>query len=198
MALAPLATIADLTARGVTVASGETAFVNVSLDVASGIVRDAAGSPISETTSTVTLEGDCGQRLRLPGPPVRSVSTVLLDGVLVPATDWKLVSGSLYRVAGWRPGPEPSLVQVTYVHGLAVVPVDIVDLVCRMAAQALVKFRESPDAIGSKPVVQERIGDYSVTYAYELTYSDMELPKYLRARLAARFGSAGGLVVKSR
>ncbi|MCX4572284.1 hypothetical protein OHB41_03605 [Streptomyces sp. NBC_01571] len=124
------------------------------------------------------------------------MSEVLLDGRLV--TDWKLVSGALYRTAGWRLTSVPSLVDVTYVHGLAAVPVDIVDLVCRMAAQALVKFRESPDAIASKPVIQERIGDYSVTYAYELAYSDMELPKYLRARLAARFGAGGGQVVKSR
>jgi hypothetical protein len=66
-----------------------------------------------------------------------------------------------------------------------------------MAAQALIKFRESPDSLANKPVVQERIGDYSVTYAYELTYSDMELPKYLRARLAARFGAGGATAVRS-
>ncbi|MFF8473886.1 hypothetical protein [Streptomyces sp. NPDC015414] len=188
MALSPLATIADLEARGVTVAESESDFVNVCLDTASAIVREAAGAPITETTSTITLEGDRVQRLRLPGPPVRSVSEVRLDGTLVPATDWKLASGTLYRGSGWQPGPEPCDVEVTYVHGLAIVPADLVDLVCRMAGQALMKFRDAPDAYGSKPIVQERIGDYSATYAYELTYSDMELPKYLRARLAARFG----------
>lgn len=190
MALAALATVADLEARGVTVAASETAIVNVFLDTASAIVRDAAGSPVSETTSTVTLPGSRGSSLVLPGPPVRSVSSVSLDGTAV--TDWKLRSGALVRAAGWQSGSDPSDVTVTYVHGLPAVPVDIVDLVCRMAGQALVKYRENPDAVGSKPVVQERIGDYSVTYAYGPSYSDMELPKYLRARLARRFGNGAG------
>ncbi|KOG21997.1 hypothetical protein [Streptomyces viridochromogenes] len=187
MALSPLATTADLAARGVTVAAEETAFVNSALATASAVVREAAGSPISETTSTVELPGEAAAWLHLPGLPVRSVSAVLLDGVAV--TDWKLRAGALWRACGWQSGCDPSDVTVTYVHGLPEVPEDIVDLVCRMAGQALVKYRENPEAIGTKPVVQERIGDYSVTYAYELTYSDMELPKYLRRRLAARFGN---------
>lgn len=197
MALAPLATVADLEARGLTVDPSESGPVAVFLDVASSIVRDAAGSPISETTSTVdNLEGELGQRLRLPGPPIRSVSAVSIDGTAV--TDWKLVSGALFRAAGWRPGCDPATVEVTYIHGLPVVPADIVDLVCRMAAQCLVKLRESPESLSSKPVVQERIGDYSVTYAYELAYSEMEIPKYLRAQLAARFGTGGGQAVRMR
>lgn len=193
MALAPLATVADLAARGVPVTADETSIVGIYLETASAIVRDAAASPISATTSTITLEGG-GARMRLPGQPVTAVSAVSVDGVAV--TDYRLVSGALTRPCGFREG---SAVEVTYTHGLPTVPADIVDLVCRMAAQALVKFRESPtESLASKPVVQERIGDYSVTYAYELTYSDMELPKYLRARLAARFGAGGGLVVRSR
>jgi hypothetical protein len=189
MALNPLATITDLTARGVTVASSEQTAVATYLDVASAIVRDAAGSPISATTSTVTLEGR-GGRLHLPGQPVTAVSAVSVDGVAV--TDYALRSGALARSCGF---PEGAAVVVTYTHGLATVPADIVDLVCRLVGQALVRFRESPEsAISSKPVVQERIGDYAVSYASEFTYSDMELPKYLRRRLAARFGSGNGLV----
>ncbi|WP_329544696.1 hypothetical protein OG548_08240 [Streptomyces sp. NBC_01356] len=192
MALDPLATVADLVARGVTVEPSEESAVATYFEVASAIVRDAAGSPISSTVSTVTLEGT-GFRLHLPGQPVTAVSAVLVDGVAV--TDYRLLSGALARSCGFPVGGE---VTVTYTHGLPTVPADIVDLVCRMVGQALVKFRESPEAaIASKPVIQERIGDYSVTYAYELTYSDMELPKYLRRRLAARFGN-GASLVKSR
>ncbi|MGW3724831.1 hypothetical protein [Streptomyces sp. NPDC000851] len=68
-----------------------------------------------------------------------------------------------------------------------------------MAAQALVKYRESPgESLAAKPVVEERIGDYSVKYADGMvSYSDMELPDYLRRRLAARFGNGAGTVVKS-
>jgi hypothetical protein len=189
MALAPLATVADMEARGVTVASGEDVFLATALDSASTVVREAAGSPISEATSTVELEGEPVSRLRLPGLPVRSVSEVLLDGS--PVTDWRLRSGALWRAGGWSPGCAPSAVSVTYVHGLPEVPSDIVDLVCRMAGQALLAFRENEDALAAladKPLSQERIGDWSATYTFAPEYSVMELPGKMRSRLAARFG----------
>lgn len=190
MALSPLATIADLIARGVTVAAEETVAVNTYLDVASAHVRAAARSPISQVTSSVELEGR-GGRLTLPGQPVTAVSAVSVDGVAV--TDYKLRSGALTRPCGFADG---SAVDVTYTHGLAAVPADIVDLVCRMVGQALVKFRQSPEAaLADKPVIQERIGDYSVTYGYSVTFSDMELPRYLRDSLAARFGGGAALAV---
>jgi hypothetical protein len=183
MAIAPLATIADLTARGVTVDASEVAAVNSYLDVASALVRDAAGSPVSQTTSTLTLEAR-GIRVALPGAPVTAVSAVSVDGVAV--SDYKLLSGALTRPCGFREGEE---VTVTYTHGLATVPADIVDIVCRLAGQELIKHRNNPDALAEKPVIQERIGDYSATYSYTVLFSDMELPAYLRARLAARFGN---------
>ncbi|WP_330478682.1 hypothetical protein OG301_26755 [Streptomyces platensis] len=183
MALAPLATVADLEVRGVTIDPAEVDIVNVYLDVASTLVRDAAGSPISQTTSTVVLEGEPLARLRLPGPPVRSVSAVLVDGQVV--TDWKLASGALVRASGWRPGPDPAEVEVTYVHGFAVVPADIVDLVCRLAGQELSSFRSGEMA--SRAVQSERIGDYQVTYGDSET-GTMSLTQFQRVRLAARFG----------
>lgn len=187
MALAPLATVADLEVRGVTVDPSETAVVNVYLDVASTLVRDAAGSPVSQVTSTVTLEGEPGPRLRLPGPPVQSVSSVSIDGVAV--SDWRLASGALVRAAGWRPGCEPSDVSVTYVHGLATVPADIVDMVCRLAGQELVSYRSGEEV--SRPVTEERIGDYFVKYGDTET-GTMSLTQFQRDRLAARFGGGVG------
>lgn len=193
MALAPLATAADLTARGVTVSAEEELFVATCFEVASAIVREAAGSPISETTSTVELEASSA-RLLLPGPPVTAVSAVSVDGAAV--TDYKLRSGAVTRPCGFPCG---AAVDVTYTHGLPAVPADIVDLVCRLVGQELVKFREAgaESALADRPLIQERIGDWSATYAYETRQSDMELPKYWRDRLAARFGtSVGG--VRSR
>lgn len=187
MALAPLASVADLEARGVTVDPSEVATVNVFLDVASALVREAAGSPISETTSTVVLEGERVSRLRLPGPPIRSVSAVLVDGQAV--TGWKLASGALYGAAGWRPGTDPSDVEVTYVHGLPTVPADIVDLVCRLAGQELSAFRSGE--VASRAVQSERIGDYQVTYA-DTESGTMILTSFQRERLAARFGGGVG------
>ncbi|MHC3391299.1 head-tail connector protein [Streptomyces lavendulocolor] len=197
MALDPLATVADLTSRGLTVEPDETAVVGVYLDVASAAVREAAGCPISQTTSTVTLDGEPEQRLRLPGPPVTAVAAVLLDGEAV--TDWRLRSSCLWRAGGWAPTREPSEVVVTYTHGLPVVPADIVDLVCRIAAATLVAYRAEDGGTGlaAQDVRAERIGDYSVTYGDSGRITEVELPDYLRNRLRARFGG-GAAVVRSR
>ncbi|GGS47763.1 hypothetical protein [Streptomyces violaceus] len=199
MALDPLATVADLIARGLTPDAGaETAQVNVYLNVASTIVREAAGCPISQTTSTVTVEGAVSQWLSLPGVPVTSVASVALDGD--PVTDWKLRSSRLWRPHGWSHSCEPSEVEATYTHGLPTVPADIVDLVCRLAASALVAYRQggsTGENLANRQVIQERIGDYSATYSYNPQVSEQELPKYLRDQLRARFGG-GVAVVKSR
>lgn len=194
MALAPLATIADLTAMGVTIDPAEEATLGTFLTVASAAVRDAAGTAISSTVSTVTVEGGGSQWLTLPGAPVTAVQAVALDGV--PLTDWKLSSGRLWRSQGWSGYAGPSAVSVSYTHGLPEVPADIINLVCRIALAGMEAARVSPDgsglAAGDKQ--QERIGDYFVIYGADGGVTEMELPPYLRARLAARFGNGVGLV----
>lgn len=190
MALAPLATVDDLEARGLTVDPGEAGIVNVYLGVASAAVREAAGTAITRTTSTLTLEGVPGQRLTLPGPPIVSVDTVTVDGRTV--TDWRLRSERLWRAAGWS-GLEPSEVEVTYTHGLLSVPDDIVDLVCRAVAAALMAYRSEDGGTGlaaDKEVTSERLGDWSVTYAADGRVTEMELTQAWRDRLAARFGNS--------
>ncbi|MER7077909.1 hypothetical protein [Saccharopolyspora kobensis] len=189
--------MADLEARGVTVTPSEAPIVATFLDVASEMVRTAAGAPISQLTTTVELEGEPGQRLHLPGRPIRSVATVALDGA--PVTDWRLASGSLWRREGWQTGCGPSVVKVTYTHGLPSVPADIVDLVCRLASRALVSYRDSDgaEALAARVTVSERIGDWSAGYAYGDHFSEVEIPEYLRDRLSARFGGSAH-VVRSR
>ena len=197
MALDPLATMADLAALGLTVDDTETAIVERYLATASTAVRQAAGTPISQTTSTVALEGEADQRLRLPGPPVTAVAEVLIDGDAV--TDWRLRSNRLWRFGGWTASDGPSEVTVTYTHGLPEVPADIVDLVGRLVAGALASYRadDGGASLGTQVVTSERIGDYAVTYGGDGLATDMELPAYLRDRLAARFG--GGIqVMRSR
>lgn len=190
MALAPLATVADLEARGLTVDASEEAVVNVYLGVASAAVREAAGTAITRTTSTVSLEGPAGQWLTLPGPPIVSVASVAIDGRTV--TDWRLRSERLWRAAGWS-GCEPSEVDVTQTHGLADVPEDIVDLVCRMVAAALKAYRSEDGGEGlaaDKEITSERLGDWAVTYGSDGRVTEMELTQFWRDRLAARFGNS--------
>ncbi|MGC5034110.1 hypothetical protein ACPXCS_06225 [Streptomyces sp. DT190] len=198
MALDPLATVADLEARGVTVDPSETAIVGIYLAEASTAVREAAGVPISQTTSTVDLEGpDDSQWLTLPGPPIQAVSAVEIDGQAV--TDWRLRSHRLWRAGGWSTGYGPSEVTVTQLHGLPDVPEDIVGLVCRIAAAVLVHFRAQPggEGLAAKDIRSERIGDYAVQYGDGGRITEIELPEYLREQLAARFGG-GAEMVKSR
>jgi hypothetical protein len=82
-------------------------------------------------------------------------------------------------------------VTLTMTHGLDPVPADIVDLVCRMAAQALLAFRGGDPA--PRQVSSERIGDYSVTYA-DTESGVMSLTTYQANKLAARFGNGAGMV----
>lgn len=197
MALAPLATLDDLDVRGLAVEPAEEPFATSALDAASAAVREAAGAPISQTTSTVLVEGEPGQRLRLPGAPLLTVASVAIDGQTV--TDWLIRSGRLYRAGGWTGPGAPSEVEVTYTHGLPEVPADIADLVCRMVAGAVAAYRSSADGTGlaAQTITQERIGDYSVSYGGDGLISDMDLPQYWRERLAARFGG-GAQMLRSR
>jgi hypothetical protein len=202
VAVTPLATVADLTARGVTLAADEETLVGTYIESVSAAVRDAAGVPISQAVSTVVLAGTGDRLLRLPGLPVTAVDTVLLDGE--PVTDWSLkrTLGGLWRASGWQAVPcgEPSEVTVQdMTHGLAVVPADLVDLVCRITAAVLVAYRSESGGTGlaAKDVRAERIGDYQVTYGDDGRLTELELPDYLRERLAARFGG-GAAVVRTR
>jgi len=184
----------DLEARGLTVEPEELSIVGVYLGVASAAVREAAGTAISRATSTLTLEGVPGQWLTLPGAPIVSVDSVSIDGR--PVTDWRLRSERLWRASGWT-GLAPSEVEVTQTHGLLAVPEDIVDLVCRMAASALVAYRSEDGGTGlavDKEVTSERLGDWAVTYGADGRITEMELPQHWRERLRARFGGGASLV----
>lgn len=188
MALSDLAAAADLSARGIT----PTAVHTVMLSVASSIVRAAAGGPISETTSTVTLTGWGDKALELPGKPVQSVATVEVDGVAV--TDFVLTdSGNLWRRVGWGYSDEPTPIGVTMTHGLPTVPAHVVQLVCDLA---IVGAAAAPDGAHDPRVVAERIDDYSVTFAQgaEAVASAIELPALTRRWLRAQFGGGVGVV----
>lgn len=197
MALPPLATTNDLDARTITWDDQDLA--ETYLAVASASVRDAAGVPISRVTSTVNLYGDGGQWLRLPGPPVVSVASAVLDGETL--DDWALVEGFLFRQCGWTVcGPLPKPVVVTYTHGLADVPADVVDLVCRMAGAAikLAEGGEGGSGLVVDRVVSERLGDYAVTYDKASGTTEMELAQATRDRLRSRFGGTSAAMVGTR
>lgn len=198
MALPDLATTADLDARGITYADKPTE-VDALLAEASAMVREAAGVPILQTTSTVTLTGWLHEPwLRLPGQPIRSVSAVSIDGTAV--TDWRLADDRLWRELGWSTDHGPGSVEVAMTHGLTAVPEDIVGLICAMVAAGLKAHRSTDDGTGlaaRDPSLQSvRIDDYSESYATgadaaETSPTVMALPQRTIDRLRTRFG--GGI-----
>lgn len=181
---------ADLVERGIALDGP----VETMLAVASSAVRGAAGSPISQVTSTIGYTGWWTERyLRLFGPPVTAVSTVMIDGDTV--TDWRLTAdGRLWRACGWGVDDGPADVQVTQTHGLPVVLPEIVDLVCSYTAAGLAAVVDGYDNHAGK--VAERIDDYSITWAQgaDAVASAMEIPEGTRCWLASMFGGSAVVV----
>lgn len=185
-----LATTADLQARKVDVSDG--ALAEVMLAAASDAVRDAAGCPIAQAQSTVSLPAPTSQWLVLPAGPVVGVSSVSVEGA--PVSGYKLVGDKLWRACGWADSWEPSEVTVTYTHGLAQVPEDIVSLVCAFAAAGMLKAAED---YAARPayLMSTKVDDFYEQYATdENALSDVfEIPPATREALRRRFG--GGTYV---
>ena len=182
--LDPLATTDDLTARGITVPSGMDAATL--LNAASEEIRSAAGCPISQITSTVTLVVDdyCG--FDLPAGPVTAVSAVVVD--TVPLDGWVVNDNTITMPSGWTLCL-PAKVTVTFTHGLPTVPADIIDLACGMVSIAANQGSGYGSNTASSSV---RLGEYaeSATRAPgTVSPSPMALPDTVRARLRARFGN---------
>lgn len=187
MALTPLADTTDLPTAWQDHASAARALL-----VASASVRDAAGVAISEETSAVVVTGGRGNLLGLPGP-VTAVSAVLLDGDAVDADDYEVLPNGLWRRCGW--GDDPVPVTVTYTHGLASVPDDIVDLTCQLAVAWLNHQSEGGGSTAGLKSV--KIDDAAESYTDESAgqVSPVFIPDVTRQWLAARFG--GGVQVVS-
>lgn len=196
MALAPLAQAADLDTKGVDISNAP--LVALMLDVASSVIREAAGSTISQETSTVKVMAPDGRWLTLPGP-VTAVASVLLDGVAF--ADWKFIGGMLWHPWGWSYGTYtyqrpfrhdiwiPVEVTVTYTHGYVEVPADIVNLCADLAKLGIESASQQsrPAALLSST---ESIDDRSETFQYAANAGTlMELPEATQQWLAQRFGA---------
>lgn len=192
MTLDPLITVADLSVRGID--TSDAAATAADIDAVSAAIRDAAGCAITRQTSTVSFTAEASRRIELPGRPVVSVDTVLLDGV--PVTDWTLVGNSLWRQDGWgTPGDIPSTLTVTFTYGWETLPADVVDLAC-----SLVTGAQHDRAGGShRGVAYERVDDYQVGFIQNDTVgSAFELSDRTRTMLRRRFGSMSTTVATVR
>ena len=118
--LQPLASVADAADFGLTV-------TEAALRRASARIRGHVRQQITYGASTVVLpESD----RRLPERPVVSVSSVVDEegATLVAGTDYELVNGCIDTTASGR-------LTVTYVHGWEILPDELLELVCTVAAR---------------------------------------------------------------
>lgn len=186
-----LASSEDLADRNITVPAGVSAAAI--LEASSSAVRDAAGCPISQATSTVTLVVDDPCEIGLPAGPVSAVTSVTVAGMAV--TGWSKVGDTLYMPPGWT-SALPVEVSVVYTHGLPIVPADIVDLVCAMAAMAF-KDAGSGDYGSAALVARVQLGDFAESYvrpAGQESPSRLALPRSVRDVLRARFGAGAATI----
>jgi len=120
------------------------------------------------TDDEITLDCAGGSRLFLPELPVISVSEVIEDDeILTVDDDYKLGQyGILHRVdCDWEAGIQ--IVTITYTHGYAVIPDDVVAVATRAAARVYQVGLRNADTDGVPGISAKSLGDYSVSYASE-------------------------------
>lgn len=192
--LAALADTDDLTARNIAVPDGVDAATI--LDAASAAIREAAGCSISYGPSTITLVVDDPCDFDLPAGPVASVASVVVDSVAV--SGWRKVGDTLHmpRTRWWGVNGLPVEVTVTYTHGYPVVPADIVDLACSLAAMAFAAA--AAGGYGSDSRTDSiKLGDYAESFNHPTgteSPSPVAIPDTVRDALRARFGTSVGLL----
>lgn len=145
---------------------------------------DAANRAITEATAaiknythqvleaaageTITLDCAGGARLFLPELPVTALTSVIEDGeLLVVDDDYKLGQhGILHRIGDyWERGIQ--IIEITYDHGYAVIPDDIVSIATRAASRAYQAGLRAEEMGGVPGITATTLGDYSVTFGGE-------------------------------
>ncbi len=156
--MSSLATLEQLEERMASEVSDRPRAVQLLRD-ASATVRSYTGQSISQQTTTDRLKVK-RSLVRLPQGPVTAVSAVVDTNGNTILFEW--LHGNKVRIqpnldtfsfVPWQGGLR--YVDVTYTHGYATVPDDIVAVVCQIAGRA---YGTSPEAAA---VTSEGIGSYS-------------------------------------
>lgn len=169
MSLPPLAQLSDISDRLPAAVSIETQRATALIADASAVVRSFSRQQFTTSQSTVRVR-PIGGRLRLPQRPVVSVDNLALrlqnNAAPVPFPGWwwdgsdevQLATGDLVvnlaeELAGALSLQTP-VCEVTYTHGWAQVPADVVAVVCSMVTRTLT-------APGLGGVISEGVGEYT-------------------------------------
>jgi hypothetical protein len=178
MALPPLADVSDLGVRLGLDLNLDTRAAAILRDV-SARVRSLCGRDFTLVTDDEVTVDVCGGYATLPDGPVIEVDEVTVDGDSV---DFTWTSGrKINAIAG---GPTAV---VTYTHGWAEVPDDIVAVVCQVAGRA---YGTKPQDSGH---TTQTLGDYSVGTGSAAAQGPLSLMADEKATLAryARGNKAG-------
>lgn len=157
--MTPLATVEEFEIfSGREWASGDE-FPELLLRMASGAIRREAQQTISlEEDDVADLAGNWSSHLVLPERPVVAVTSIEIvrggvsDGIIATSAYQWNAAGDVFDVYGGWWGGAGSIVRVTYTHGFATVPDEIVALCLQLANRLL----ENPTGVR-----QETIGSYS-------------------------------------
>jgi hypothetical protein len=174
--VASLATVEDLEARiGRELTTTEAARADALLADASGLIRGYTKQYFEQVEDDVIQLSAAGSFLRLPQRPVTAVSSIVAIGY-APVPDLTLPDGTwgwdgidqieVYPWSSdtWVSLPEsydsigPGTFRITYDHGYAEIPADVVAVCCRMVLAVLL----APTM--AEGLVQERIGQYAYQY----------------------------------
>jgi len=173
-----LATVADLEALLQTTIPAATA--TLLLELATSVVQAAAGQRIVDVTDTAVVDVlEQSLWLDLPQYPIRSVTSVELDGTVI--TDFHLRRQRLFRASGWLESYDPpSQAVVDYDHGL-VDGSQYLQLGRNMTLSLAAAGYGNPSGVES-----ESIDDYRVSYQEAL--SRMELTPFMREAIVNAYG----------
>ncbi len=187
----PLASIADAVRLGYTLTAGRESEL---LARASARIRRAAGQHITSLTSTLRVNVENGTAF-LPGGPVTAVSTVayIADDGGSTITGWRW--DGYNRIDRLWLRSCATQVNVTYTHGFASLPDQLVEIVCSVSQ----RLGRGDSVSGMEAGIRsESIDDYSVTYASEARVDAASLLPGEEAALRLILGRPSAYVLKVR
>jgi len=165
----------------------DTSTATLALQTASALFSTRAQTWFAPTSTTWSTPGVGARQLYLPFRPIISVDAArIIDsvGTTTVVTDWKLIRGVLYRLAGWGvPGVfPPDEIQIDLTHGYAAPGDDVKGAILETAGASYM----SPDIT----TAQESIDDYVIKAApnaggMSLSPAAEKLADYYRGTIAA-------------
>jgi hypothetical protein len=152
-------------------AADETSACQRAIDEATESIRNYCHQHIAQVVDDkLIIDVLHGTRTKifLPELPVVSVKSVIEDGILLTANDDYILGqyGILHRLGrNWTEGIQK--LQITYTHGYATIPEDIIGVCVRAAARVYQASLRSKEQDGVMGIASQTLGDYSASFVSE-------------------------------